>query len=261
MMDSVERLKFLVGFYLAVLFFLLLCVVSTPIIIRHGFSMTSSFLLEEDTFETILIVVLISVFYFIWRAYRHSLKNYWRLADRASKERSKMVSRLAEAFAYIGTVNVEIQEIESILSGFEHYPQTKKEVKQILNQLGAKAMAIASAPWVVVRIIDRFCGRTVKEYTIERKKGLLPSTTLGNRAILEGHGQEGLVTICSRQKNLDLLTACIFPGNHVSEEQHLLLTAITNQIEMFFMLDRSGCLHHQSRTPNAEKEICHDPNL
>ena len=260
-METIAKLKFLIGFYLAVLFFLLLCVVSTPLIIRHGLSLSSKFIIEEETFESTLIIVLFGVSYFIWRAYRSSLKSYWRMADRAAKEKSTMVSRLAEAFAYIGTVNVEIQEIQSILSGFEHYPQTKKELKQILNHLGAKAMAVAGAPWIVVRIIDRFCGRTIKEYAIERKKGVLPSTTLGNRAILEGHAAEGLVTICSRQKNLDLMTACIFPGDHLSEEQHLLLTATTNQIEMFFLLERSGCMQQTSLTQFTEKEMCHDPNL
>ena len=60
-METIAKLKFLIGFYLAVLFFLLLCVVSTPLIIRHGLSLSSKFIIEEETFESTLIIVL-----FVW---------------------------------------------------------------------------------------------------------------------------------------------------------------------------------------------------
>jgi len=43
-----------------------------------------------------------------------------------------------------------------------------------------------------------------------------------------------------------LLTVCILPTIKLSEEENFLITAITNQIEMFFLLYRTGFLHQQS---------------
>jgi hypothetical protein len=107
-------------------------------------------------------------------------------------------------------------------------------------------MTIAGTPWVVIRMISRCSGQTVKEYTTVRRKGTLPSAIMGNRDILEHRHVEGLKTIGSRQKNLDLMTICILPTSRLSKEENILITAIANQVEMFFMLYRAGFLHQQS---------------
>jgi hypothetical protein len=69
---------------------------------------------------------------------------------------------------------------------------------------------------------------------------------MGNRAILEDRNVEGLRTIASRQKNLDLLTVCILPTIQLSDEESILVTAIISQIEMLFVLYRAGFLHQHS---------------
>jgi hypothetical protein len=257
-MATIEKLKFLIGFYLAVLIFLLLCVTATPLLIRHGISLTAKFIIEEETLETLLIAALFAVSYLIFRGFNRSLKAYGRLADRASEDKSNLISRLAEAFNYIGTVNAEIKEIQSTLCGVDCYPVTKREFKKLLDRLAAKIMAVAGTPWIVIRMISRCSGRTVNEHASERQKGFLPSASMGNRAILEGRRVPGLQTIASRQKNLDLLTVCIFPKVPLSEEEIILITAITNQIEMLFMLHHAGCLHQKPFNDHIEKEIIHD---
>ncbi len=239
-MESVEKLKYLVASYLALLFFLLLCVAATPLVVRHGIAMTRRFIIEEGTVETTLIVILFAVSYLIWRGFNHALKAYGRAANRAGEDKSRLVSRLAEAFNYIGTVNVEIQEIQSILCGVERYPHTRKEFRLLLHRLTSKAMQVAGTPWIVLRMIDGCRGRTIGEQAIERRSGMLPSVTMGNRAILEGRHVEGVRTIGLRRKHLDLLTVCILPQVPLSEEQIVLITAITNQIEMLFMVYRAG---------------------
>jgi hypothetical protein len=254
-METVDKLKHLISFYLMVLVFLLLCVIATPMVIRHGLPLTRELIIAEDTFETILIVILLAVSFFILRGFQRALKAYGRLADRQVRVKSRLVSRLAEAFSYIGTVNVEIQEIHSILGGVEHYPQTHKELKQLLDRLASKAMAVAGAPWIVVRMLSRCSGRTVKEYAIERQSGMLPAATIGNRAILEGHNVEGLLTIGSRQRNLDLMTVCILPKTPLSEEDIVLVSAILNQIEMFYLLYCTGCTQVPETTRNFQQPL------
>ena len=247
-METDNKLKYLIAAYFAVLIFLLLSVIAMPLVIRHGFPITHKFIIEEETLETALIVLLFAASFVIAIGFKRALKAYERAAARAGKDKSKLVARLAEAFNYIGTVNVEFKEIQSILCGIEYYPQTKKEFKRLIDYLATQIMAVTGIPWVVIRIIDRGSGRTIKEYAAESHKGALPSATMGNRAVLEGRHVEKLRSICSSQKNLDLLTVCIISATALSEEQILLITAVTNQIEMFFLLYRSGCLHQPQRS-------------
>jgi hypothetical protein len=245
-MKTVRRLKLLLVFYLGVLVFLLLAVVAMPMVIQHGLAVTKTFIIEEEFLETSLIVVLFGISYFILRGFKRTLKAHELAVDRAVEEKSRLGSRLSEAFGYIGNVNVELQAIQSILCGVERYPQTKREFKQFIDHLAVKAMTIARAPWVVIRMIDRCSGRTIKEYAIVNPKGVLPPATIGNREILEDRHVENLRKIASCQKNLDLLTVCILPRNQLSEEESILIAAITNQIEMFFILYRTGFVHQQS---------------
>lgn len=259
-MQTVQKLKCLIALYLGALVFLLLSVIAMPLVIQRGVSLTRDIIIEEGILETSLIVILFGISFFILRGFKHKLKAHELAVGRAGEEKSRLVSRLTEAFSYIGTINVELQEIRSILCGVEHYPQTKKEFKLLVDHLAAKAMTVAGAPWVVIRIISRCNGRTVKEYTAVRPKGVLPSACMGNREILEDRPTEGLKKIVSCQKNLDLLTVCILPAIPLSEEESILITAITSQIEMLFLLYRAGFLHQQSFNDHTEKKISHGTN-
>ena len=245
-MKAVQKLKFLIGFYLGALVLLLLSVITIPMVIQQGISVTREFIIEEEIFETALIAILFVISYLILRGFKHTLKTHKHAVNRAGEENSRLVSRLTEAFNYIGTINVELQEIQPVLCGVERYPQTRREFKRFIEHLAAKAMTVAGTPWIVIRMISRCNGRTVKEYAIVRRKGVLPSATMGNRAILEDRNVEGLRTIASRQKNLDLLTVCILPTIQLSDEENILITAIINQIEMLFVLYRAGFLHQHS---------------
>jgi len=244
-MKTDQKLKFLIGMYLGVLVFLLLSVIATPLVIQYGVSVTQEFIIEEDVIETALIIILIGISYVILRGFKKALNAYERITKRTGEENSKLESRLIEAFSYIGTVNVELQEVQSILCGAERYPQTKKELKRFIDHLVAKAMTVAGTSWAVIRIISRCTGHTVKEYATVRPGKVLPSVTMGNREILDDRHIEGLKKVGSRQTNLNLLTVCILPKRQLSEEENILITTITSQIEMFFLLYRSGFLHQQ----------------
>ena len=162
-MKTVQKLKFLIGFYLGVLVFLLLSVIAIPLIIQHGLSVTRGFIIEEEILETILIFILFSISVLILRGFKKTLIAHEREVNRVGEEKSRLVSRLAEAINYIGVVNVELQEIQSILCGVERYPQTKREFKQFIDHLAAKTMTIAGTPWIVIRMINRYNGRMVRE--------------------------------------------------------------------------------------------------
>jgi hypothetical protein len=240
-MDIVKKLKLLIAVYFIVLVFLLLSVIAMPMVIRHGLTVGRRFVIEEERLETVLIILLFGVSYFLLKGFKSTLRAYERAVKRAGMDKSRLVSRLTEAFSYIGVVNVEIKEIQSIVCGVEHYPQTKREFKQILDRLGGKVMAVTGVPWVVVRMISRRSGRTVKEHFVESRKGTMPSATIGNREILEGRRVDGLRAVGARQRNLELRTVCILPATSLSEEDIVLITAVANQIEMMFLIYHGGC--------------------
>jgi len=246
MIPNFSRLRFLISLYLTLLILLLLCVLATPMSIRHSISMTPNFIIDEDILETALIAVLFGISSVILIAFKNRLKEYQEAVNQVREEKSNLISRLSEAFSYIGSVNLEIQELQSIFCSIDQFPKSKNEFKQLINHLTAKATAIASAPWGVIRIIDKSNGRTVKEHAVEFRKKALPSTTVGNRAIVEEDSTEAFRLIRSSQKNTDLLTVCILPQGPLSKQNSALITAIVNQVEMYFLLYQTGVLRQKS---------------
>ncbi len=99
-METEKKLTYLIGAYLAILVVLLLSVIAMPLMIRHGFPVTRKFIIEEETLETILLVLLFTASFFILRGFKMALKAYERAAVRAGKDKSRLISRLAEAFKY-----------------------------------------------------------------------------------------------------------------------------------------------------------------
>ncbi|MDA8139650.1 MAG: hypothetical protein M0036_13450 [Desulfobacteraceae bacterium] len=231
-----KRHKLLIRIYFFTLIFMLLIVSLVPILIRHGITLRRNFIIDEEILESGLIVLLFGISYLIWLGFRRRLASYQRAMERSGAEQSKLIARLVEDFKYIGSVNVVFNETMTVLCGLSHYPRTRKELKRYFHQMAAKISTIADAPWTILRVIHRSTGRTITEYTFERVKGLLPQATLGNRAILDGRCEEGLKTVCSVQKNLDLHTVLILPVVQLRAEEKLLITAMVNQMEMIFLL-------------------------
>jgi len=252
-MEDVRKLKVLAGIYLGLLLLLLLCVSLTPLIVRHGIGVRT-FVIEEETLETLLILGILGVSYLLLRALLSTLRSYRRAAEKAFQENASLLSRLAEAFRYVGTVNVEIQEMHSVLGGIDCYPRSRKEFRRCLARLAARAMTITGAPWSVIRIIDRR-GRTVRECGAERKRGVRPPATIGNRDILAGGCIEGLASVRLQPQNLDLIAVCLFPTPSPGEAARLLLTMILNQCRMLFLLFQCGCFQPTAPPDAIENRI------
>jgi hypothetical protein len=257
-METVKKIKSLIVVYLALIVFLLLCVSATPLFIRHGLAIGGRLIIEEEYLESTLIVAILAISCMIVIAYRRTLEAYRRAVARAGEDKSQLASRLTEAFSYIGSVNIGLKEIQSIVCGIDHYPQTRKEFKHFLHELTTKIMTDTGAAWVVVRIIDPCSGRTIKGYTAQGRGSAAPTTTIGNRAIIEGRLATGVRTFVVHQKDPDLLTVCILPAIPLSEEQTVIMTAAAREIEMAFMLYRAG---RQNRQPPHGDRMQKNPNV
>lgn len=260
-MRPIRKRNLLIGFYLSTLVLLLLSVIATPMLVGRHVLVPPGFIIAEETLETGLIIVLFAISFLILNFFLRALQKDRQIIDLAGKEKSRLVSRLTDAFSYIGTINVEIQEIASVLCGVTCYPQNRKAFRECVDAMAARAMAVAATPWLIVRMIDRTRGNTIDEHAVQRPGTALPTVTLGNRAVLDGHATDGVRTIVSRQRNLDLLTVFILPATamEIDAEQSILLSAILNQIEMLFLLFRSGCLNNpDTPTGSHPKGIVHE---
>jgi hypothetical protein len=209
-------------------------------------------MVEEEVLETVLILALFGISFLILIRFTNRLKAYQQAVNRAVHDKSKLVSRLTEAFRYIGRVNVEIQEIESVLCGVAFYPQSKKEFRRLVDQTGLKG--------------DDHCRCTLagcshdRQCTAARPSASMPSSIprcafhrspWATGRFWTGARVDGLQTIGPRQHNLDLLTVFILPASTISKEKNVLLTAILNQIEMLFILHTAPAA--SNRCTAAEK--------
>jgi hypothetical protein len=242
-MRTVPQLKFLIYLYVGILVFLLVSVMATPLVIRNGWQVSHDFLIDEGILETSLIVVLFGISCLILIGARLSLRAYDWAVKQAGEERSRLISRLAESFSYLGTVNVELQQVHSILCGMDRYPQTKREWKRLFEDLATKVMTVAGTPWTLVRILNRCDFRTVKEFVATRPKTAIPDLTVGNREILEDRPVPGWIQIGSCPANVKLKTVCILPKTNLSEEENILIQGIVNQIELLYMLHLSDAIN------------------
>lgn len=256
-MSIQTKMKYLLTIYVVVLAALLVCLAATPLLIQKGIFITQRIIIEEDSLESLLIMILMVTSFFMIKGFKNVLKAYRHMANQAGIETSRLECRLSEAFSYIGTVNVEMKEIHSILNSVEHYPKTRKEFKLLMKELTAKLMAFTGAPWMVIRLIDRRCGRTITEHAEISLKDNLPSPIISNRAILENRLVDGMRTIHSSQHDLALQTVCILPAISLSEESIMLTTAIVNQIELFFMLVTSNVDGENDVIDQDTDKTCH----
>ena len=260
-MKTIRTPIILIGIYLFILLLLLLCVSTTPLLIRHGVEFNDRFMIEEEVLETAMIIALFVISFMILIHIKNRILACQEEADEALYQKSRLVSQLADAFRYIGKVNVEIQEIETALCDITFYPQTRNELRRLIDRYALKAMAIAGAPWSLARIIDRHSIQTVYEHAV-RYPGLdLPSIAMGNRAILDGVQLDGLLVVRPSQQHPDLLSVIIIPVANLSKEENVMLTAILNQIEMLFIIYRAGCIKAKRGHNNIRKEIACNTNF
>jgi hypothetical protein len=104
-METIWKRQYILGLYFSILLVLLLCVSSTPLLIRNGISISDHFIIEEEVLETVLILFLFGISFMVLVSFANHLKAYQQRAKQAVHDKSKLVSRLTEAFRYIGRLN------------------------------------------------------------------------------------------------------------------------------------------------------------
>jgi len=219
---------------------LLLAVAATPLLISRGVALTQSVVIEEDMAEVLAIVLLMGLSAVSWRVYRRHLQRLTLKMQDSTRLCRRLETRLADAFGYIGTVNVELGEIETILCKVERYPQSRSEFQRLLNDFAQRAMVIAGTQWAVVRIIDGRNFKTLKEAVGHRAGTRRPSNPISNRCLVEGRAIEGISAVQTGADNLPIRTTVVIPVHGIPAQDRILISAIAGEIEMLFIIFESG---------------------
>ena len=230
-----KSIKLLERTYFSFLLLILLLVVFTPYIIRSGF-----LLFEEESLEVIIIILLFGIGYIILRLYQKEVEDNLEELERAKREKQNLEDRLTDAFKYIGSVNVQIQEIRSVFSGIKKLPENKKDLKYILQFFAGKILGIVNVDWVILRIVDTENSVTLREHSETRGKILLVKHEIGNSDLLANKNSDDYKIINSSQENFHIKTFCLLPNKKINQHQEDLIRGIINQLEMLFIIFSSN---------------------
>lgn len=216
-----ERENLLRNIYIGLLVLLFGMVVSTPLFISHGVSVFS-----EEMIEAGILLFLIIISFAIYSLYR--------------KELSKREEELNETQSYIGSVNLEVEQIKSIFDAITKYPESKKDFKFIFEALAQRALAGVNSDWVLFRIIDIQSGKTLTEYTRTRGAAVLLKSEVSNKELMEGKNPESCRAVGSEQENLNIKVFCIMPVRQLNKNQEVLLKAIVSNLGMLYLVFESA---------------------
>ncbi len=203
--------------YLFILVILFVLIVMAPYLIKEGISIFSEEILEIITLTILLVIgILIHTFY--------------------QRELDKRQKKLDEAITYIGSINVQIGQIRTIFDDIPKYPENKNDLKDIFKNLANRVLGIINADWVLFRIIEISSGRTLSEYSQARGKAVLMKYEISNQGLIAGKDFDDYTVIESDQKNLDIKVYCVVPIKQLSGDQEVLIKAIINDLEMFYLI-------------------------
>jgi len=188
---------------------------------------------SEEFSETGLILFLFILIALLLRFYIKDIDIY-------KQQQENLEERLRDTFKYIGSINLQLEEMKKVFSNFNKYPENKKDVQALFIHTAERVLGIINADWVLLRIVDVNTGATLYEYFCSRGNKKVERIKLDNRALLDGTCSFGSCSIVkSNQDNFNIKAYCILPVEAESSNQEFLINSIVNQLEMFFIIFNS----------------------
>jgi hypothetical protein len=241
------RPSFLQTLYLIIFIILFAFIIYTPTLIKGPVSLTSKLILEEETFEGVLICVLFIISILIFNLYKREVNKHKELINKINDEKKKVEDRLNDSEQYIAIMNVQIQEIKSIFNTIDKYPETKEGLKKAFNFFGDRVIGIVNSEWVLFRIIDSNTQRTICEHFGTRKGLTCNYPKVSNKMIIEKQPVLPFSYVVSNPGNLNIIVSCIMPVDKITNDQHVFIQAIINEITKLFVILNSVYYKKESK--------------
>jgi len=202
------------------------------------------FSLSEELSEVLFISFLFVLIAVILRFYFREMDNY-------KQQQENLEERLRETFKYIGSINLQLEEMKKVFSSFNKYPESKKDVQAMFTHTAERILGIINADWVLLRIVDLNTNNTLHEFFITRGSKKVDRIKLENRALMEGTYPHNICSVIkSNQENFNIKAYCILPIETENKNQEFLINSIINQLEMFFIIFNS--LYYKRNNDNKK---------
>ncbi len=212
-------------FLLLVIFLSSALVLTTPWVVRENLLG-----IKEEIWQTIII------FFFLVLIYAASFL-YFKEFRRLQRYQGSLEERLQETFKYIGSINLQIDEIKRAFSNFKKYPKSKKDINEVFEFFSEKILSMVDADWVVLKVINLENQKTIKQNKKVRAKKNPKTPTINNKDILNNTCNLKTCTIIvSEQENLSIKACCILPFKLKNEEERFFIQSVINQLEMMFLV-------------------------
>ncbi len=197
-------------------------IVLVPLLMPAGLSRWS----ETGLIIFFLLVVYVAHFF------------YFKETKVLRRYQEGLEERLLDSFKYIGTINLQLEEIKKNLFNFKKYPSNQKEFTKLMVGLAQKILSIINIDWVVIKIIDLNSGKTIHYTALARGGKKIKFDKFDNQQIFSGNCGEACTIIKSNQENLDVKAVCILPAEIKSRDENFFVTYIINQLELLFLAFR-----------------------
>ena len=233
---------------LYLIFFLILfsIIILTPILINGSVKFTGNLIVEEEIAESVLLCILLSLSLVMSYQYKGEIYKQKGLIKKIENDKKTAEEKLIESFKYIGKINVQIQEINSIYNNINIYPETKNDFKKTLNFLSERVLGIVNTDWVLFRIIDRNNQRTISEHLKTRGDVSYHYPHISNKMIIEEQSISTITSIISNPPNLNIIASCNLSIDKIDKDQRIFIKAIVNELTMLFVILNSSYYKNES---------------
>jgi len=213
---------------------LMMCVIATPLILSSGVFPLDVLVLDEDLLESILIAVLFIIAGTIFVLYRRELRSLHRQLGGMSSDNALLKNRLADAFRYIGNINVQLERIHAVFAEVICYPQNRSEFKRLLAATASNVLNAVDKDWMLIRIVDRANLKTHIEHWEARRTVIPPVVPVSNRSALGQSVLPNADVIRSHGANAAVRAVCVFQMPRLNREERILMEAVAAEIEMVY---------------------------
>ncbi|MFA5045318.1 MAG: hypothetical protein WC542_05260 [Paludibacter sp.] len=226
---------------LYLIFFLILfaVIIYIPTLIKGPLHITEKFIIEEETLEGSLVAILFILSILIFNLYKREVSLHKELINKINKDKKYVENRLQESDHYIGILNVQIQEINSIFNSISEYPATKADLKKTYVFFAERILGIVNSDWVLIRIINSNTQRTISEHFEQRYGFTSNYPHVSNKMIVEDQQIISCTSIISNPKNINIIVSCVLPVDEISKDQRIFIQAIINEITKLFVILKS----------------------
>jgi len=225
--------------YLIIILMLFAFIIYTPTFISGPVRITEKLIVEENTIEGILLGILFMVSVLILSLYKQEVNIHKELIHKIKQDKKKVEERLHISDQYIGKVNVQLQEVQSVYNSIENYPKTKTELKKTLIYFGQRILGIVSSDWVLIRILNSHTQRTINEHFEARIHHMPDYPHISNKKIIETRKLESHTTVVYSPDNLDILVFCVLPVHRITHDERVFIQAIIDELTKLFVIINS----------------------